>query len=105
MYSLLVDMNWLGFRELREMYNLSFFGQVVGMWGNSYPDSLYRIYLVNSPILLVGILRLVYPFMEPDTVEKLRVVTKSNEAFLQDGIPIEHLPAFIGGSAEMLWVY
>jgi hypothetical protein len=103
-YSLILDLRNFGLVELREVYYGGFFAEVAGMWGINYPDTLFRIYLCNAPLVLTMGLKLVKPFMEPDTIEKLRVVSSNLEAFAADGISKQALPICLGGLDYGSWV-
>jgi hypothetical protein len=85
--------------SFKQGYDLGFtsFAQ---FWGTQYPETLKRVYVVNAPAVLSFVWRLVSPFIEPDTLLKIRILAAHTheEAFINDGITPDDLPPALGGT-------
>ena len=72
--------------------------------GNLYfPESLYKMYLVNAPFIFTAIWNIISPWIHPITKAKIRIVKSKDEArkkMLEDGVDIEVVPTFLGGKSE-----
>ena len=72
--------------------------------GNLYfPESLYKMYLVNAPFIFTAIWNIISPWLHPITKAKIRIVKSKDEArkkMLEDGVDIEVVPSFLGGKSE-----
>ena len=69
----------------------------------NYPETLCKCYVVNAPALVDAAWRLVSPFVEPDTLLKIRIMKGEEQykrEFANDGVPWESLPTSLGGGCE-----
>lgn len=71
---------------------------IVELWSTLYPETVNRIYVVNAPLVFQACMKLVTPFIEPDTLLKIRVGGgKYEDLFAKDKIPLESLPKAVRG--------
>jgi len=72
--------------------------------GNLYfPESLYKMYLVNAPFIFTAIWKMISPWIHPITKAKIRIVKSKEEAMKKmkgDGMAMEVIPSFLGGESE-----
>ncbi|TMW69192.1 hypothetical protein Poli38472_001348 [Pythium oligandrum] len=95
----IVDLKGLGLKhvsrsvinQLKPIFDI---GQVY------YPETLHRLYLINAPFIFHGAWKIISTFVEPETRAKIQVL-KEGEKFLdiaqKHGIPLESIPACLGG--------
>eukprot|EP00941_MAST-03F_sp_MAST-3F-sp1_P006077 g6077.t1 len=66
-----------------------------------YPESLYKSYVVNTPMIFRAVWKVAQNFIHPLTRAKIKI---RGSVFLQDmlddGIPLESIPRYMGGKAE-----
>eukprot|EP00474_Spongospora_subterranea_P004597 CRZ05055.1 hypothetical protein [Spongospora subterranea] len=63
-----------------------------------YPEALNRMFVVNAPFLFSAIWRVIKPWVEPRTSEKISITRNGNEDELLKIIDRDCLPDFLGGS-------
>ncbi|CAK4088470.1 unnamed protein product [Aphanomyces euteiches] len=65
-----------------------------------YPESLFRMYLVNAPFVFWGSWKIISSFIDPETKEKIQIF-KSAAAFSTDaskqGLSLDAIPTLLGG--------
>ncbi|OQE44484.1 hypothetical protein PENCOP_c002G03448 [Penicillium coprophilum] len=69
--------------------------QTLSFLQNHYPERLGRALVINVPFVIWGFLKLITPFIDPNTREKL----KFNED-LRQHVPPSHLMKSVGGDVE-----
>mmetsp|Transcript_6061 Transcript_6061/g.21398 ORF Transcript_6061/g.21398 Transcript_6061/m.21398 type:complete len:114 (+) Transcript_6061:118-459(+) len=65
-----------------------------------YPESMWKIYLVNSPLIFRAIWAIIKPWLHPVTLSKIQIIGSAKEAIKkmnEEGIPIEAIPDWMGG--------
>ncbi|KAF0684132.1 Aste57867_23862 [Aphanomyces stellatus] len=66
-----------------------------------YPESLFRMYLVNAPFIFCGTWKAISPWIDPETRQKIQIF-KSAAAFCveaqKQGLSLDVLPATLGGT-------
>uniref|UniRef100_A0A7S4UD49 CRAL-TRIO domain-containing protein n=1 Tax=Guillardia theta TaxID=55529 RepID=A0A7S4UD49_GUITH len=64
-----------------------------------YPESMWKIYLVNSPLIFRAIWAIIKPWLHPVTLSKIQIIGSAKEAIKkmnEEGIPIEAIPDWMG---------
>ncbi|KAF0709686.1 hypothetical protein AaE_012806, partial [Aphanomyces astaci] len=65
-----------------------------------YPESLFRMYLVNAPFVFWGAWKVLSALIDPDTRDKIQIFTspaKFCTAAQAQGIPLTSIPTSLGG--------
>ncbi|ETV90740.1 hypothetical protein H310_14529 [Aphanomyces invadans] len=66
-----------------------------------YPESLFRMYLVNAPFVFWGTWKVVSSFIDPETRQKIQIY-KSSAAFVAEaqkqGLSLDAIPKLLGGN-------
>lgn len=81
--------------------------EFASLWGVNYPETLCKCYVVNAPAIVDAAWRLVSPFVEPDTLLKIRILKGEEQyakEFKNDEIPKESLPESLGGTNNGVFV-
>jgi len=68
-----------------------------------YPESLFRMYLINAPTIFYGMWKMVSGLIDVDTREKIQVLKNANqfiEMAISHGIPKEVIPEYLGGKGK-----
>lgn len=87
-------MNNLDVKALRDIFEL--------LQGH-FPERLSQLWFLNAPFIFWGLWRLVAPFIEPATRDKIVFLSGAERAArLQGAIPPQVLPRQYGGEAEMV---
>ncbi|DBA01766.1 TPA: hypothetical protein N0F65_010176 [Lagenidium giganteum] len=65
-----------------------------------YPETLFRLYLINVPMVFYGVWKLIQSFIKVEVREKI-VVMKDTAAFMKEiqskGVTLDALPMYLGG--------
>lgn len=84
-------------------------GEVMGFirgansfYGRHFPEKAGRIFVINVPMLFSAIWKMVSPFIDPVTVQKVKIVRgKSNVTkALSEDIELSNIPKEYGGTCE-----
>mmetsp|Transcript_5540 Transcript_5540/g.10770 ORF Transcript_5540/g.10770 Transcript_5540/m.10770 type:complete len:292 (+) Transcript_5540:81-956(+) len=65
-----------------------------------FPEQMWKIYLINTPLLFRGVWTMVKPWLHPITVAKVQMLGKVESAkakMMADGVPASALPKWCGG--------
>jgi len=68
-----------------------------------YPETMFKIYLINAPLVFRAIWAVIKPWLHPITVAKVNLLGSSKEAlkkFELDGLPASQVPKWLGGTYE-----
>lgn len=67
-----------------------------------YPDTMRRMYLINTSWLFRGIWNVVCLFMDEITQAKIQILGSDYlNKMVADGIPLEHIPEMLGGKCQL----
>lgn len=73
-----------------------------------YPETMFKIYLVNAPMVFRAIWAIIKPWLHPITVAKVNILGSSKEAVKkleQDGVPLASIPTWLGGTCQALTTF
>jgi len=81
-----VDLSGFGSTHLKSTL-MVWFKQYAACFGLNYPETMYRTYVINAPMLFTGIWKIARNFIHPVTADKISVSSWGHESvFNQDGI-------------------
>mmetsp|Transcript_18718 Transcript_18718/g.47205 ORF Transcript_18718/g.47205 Transcript_18718/m.47205 type:complete len:289 (+) Transcript_18718:106-972(+) len=66
-----------------------------------FPEQMWKVYLINTPLLFRGVWTMIKPWLHPVTVAKVQMLGKVDAAkaqMMKDGIPASALPTWCGGT-------
>lgn len=95
---LILDLSSLTLKQYHALYK-SGAGKALTTF-SIYPEALDRVYLLNPPKIFSWIFRVVKTFLDPVTVQKIRLVSGESDikaAFDKEGIDINKLPISFSG--------
>ncbi|CAO3576437.1 unnamed protein product [Absidia cylindrospora] len=72
--------------------------QVADYVQSYYPETLCRLFVVNAPSAFLVMWKIVRPWLDPKTLDKVQILGKDYKDVLLKYIDSESLPAFLGGS-------
>mmetsp|Transcript_2728 Transcript_2728/g.4413 ORF Transcript_2728/g.4413 Transcript_2728/m.4413 type:complete len:133 (-) Transcript_2728:405-803(-) len=83
--------------------------KIFGIGSHYYPETMWRIYLINTPMVFRAVWAVVKQFLHPITLNKVKVYKNSAEALkkmtTEEGIPEASLPDWLGGKNPGLSSY
>ena len=82
--------------------------QVMDVAANFFPESAWKIYMINAPMLFRAVWTVVKPWIHPITAAKINIVGSPKDALKQMeavGIPSSSLPEWVGGTNKGVTVY
>ncbi|PWN41459.1 putative SEC14-phosphatidylinositol/phosphatidylcholine transfer protein [Ceraceosorus guamensis] len=65
-----------------------------------YPETMGKFYIINAPYIFTTVWSVVKGWLDPVTVEKIRILGSGYEKELTEQIPPENLPASLGGTCN-----
>eukprot|EP00047_Mylnosiga_fluctuans_P002202 m.223590 g.223590 ORF g.223590 m.223590 type:complete len:308 (+) comp10947_c0_seq1:28-951(+) len=74
---------------------------IMDVGANYFPESIWKIFLINAPFVFRAIWAVVKPWIHPITVAKIHVLggpKDSLKKMVESGIPESSLPSWVGGS-------
>jgi len=63
-----------------------------------YPETVFKIYLINSPLLFSAVWAIIKPFIDKKTRKKIITEGKNYQKLLLENIYVDDLPSFFGGN-------
>ncbi|KAJ8659062.1 hypothetical protein O0I10_005100 [Lichtheimia ornata] len=96
--TVIFDCTHMGIRQF-QMTALHYLKSVIDTIQNYYPETLHRLFIVNAPGILHTIWRIVKPWLEQRTADKVFILNHAETPkVLLKYIAPENLPRFLGGS-------
>ncbi|KDN46651.1 putative SEC14-phosphatidylinositol/phosphatidylcholine transfer protein [Tilletiaria anomala UBC 951] len=65
-----------------------------------YPETMGKFYIVNAPYIFTTVWSVVKGWLDPVTVEKIKILGSGFEKELMEQIPPENLPSSLGGKCN-----
>lgn len=65
-----------------------------------YPETLHRLFIVNSPAAFVAMFKVIKAWLNPRTLEKIHVLGSDYQSVLLEHIDSDSLPEFLGGQCR-----
>jgi len=93
------DMGGLGWKHM-ESRIINFLTQEIPSGEAHYPELLKSLYVVNAPRIFPALYKLLTPFIDEATRSKIHIHGSDLLEELQKDIPIENIPAFLGGKCK-----
>ena len=82
-----VDLSGLGSTHFKSSTLIGWFKQYAAAFGLYYPETMYRTYVINAPMIFSGIWKIARNFVHPVTAAKISVSSWGHEdIFDKDGI-------------------
>jgi hypothetical protein len=85
----------------RRNFDYKLFSKLTPVLGSYFPETLYRMYLVNASGLIRGLFGMSKAFIHPRTLVKVKVLgTAQNEmrkTFIDENIDPSEIPDWLGG--------
>ena len=77
--------------------------QLIKLANDYYPERLGIALVINANALFWGLWKLISPWMDKATSEKVRVFQKDYMPFLEEHVGLENVPKDLGGTMEGDW--
>eukprot|EP00775_Hariotina_reticulata_P011183 gene11183-11333_t len=94
----LIDLAGLSYKNL-DAVGLK---NVFSMLQNHYVERLSKLYMLNAPSVFWGVWKMVKPFIDPVTSQKVVFLSTSDLQVLHQEVGMEVLPSYLGGTAELI---
>jgi len=67
---------------------------------NNYPETLGRMFFINTPTLFTAVWSVIKNFLDENTVAKITILGSNYSKQLLEHVDAENLPKFLGGTCE-----
>lgn len=94
----IMDLKGVGITSVPSVYG--YVRQASAISQNYYPERLGKLYLINAPWGFSSVFSAVKNFLDPVTVDKIKVLGSNYRAELLEQVPMENLPKEFGGTCE-----
>jgi len=97
---IVADLNGLGIGVLAG-HKRTIIKQIMDVGANFFPESAWKIFLVNAPFMFRAIWAIVKPWIHPITVAKINILGSPKDALkkmVEQGVPAASLPDWVGGT-------
>jgi hypothetical protein len=94
----IMDLKGVGITNVPSVYG--YVRQASAISQNYYPERLGKLYLINAPWGFSSVFSVVKGFLDPVTVDKIKVLGASYQSELLSQVPAENLPKEFGGQCE-----
>lgn len=94
----IMDLKGVGITSVPSVYG--YVRQASAISQNYYPERLGKLYLINAPWGFSSVFSAVKGFLDPVTVEKIKVLGSNYQSELFAQVPKENLPKEFGGTCE-----
>lgn len=94
----IMDLKGVGITSVPSVYG--YVRQASAISQNYYPERLGKLYLINAPWGFSSVFNAIKGFLDPVTVDKIKVLGSSYQSELFAQVPKENLPKEFGGTCE-----
>lgn len=95
----IIDCTGLGLKHLN-ITALQFIKRISEIDAQFYPETLSKLYIINSTILFVKIWSIAKRWIDKDILKKVHVGKSLYDLIDKDDIPPENIPEFLGGTCS-----
>lgn len=107
-HTLLIDVSHIKMGMVSSGSKRAALQKIFGIGSKYFPETIWKIYLINGPMVFRGVYACVKPFLAPETIAKINILGSYESAMKkmeQDGLPRSVLPEFMGGGAKGIASY
>ncbi|EDQ84455.1 uncharacterized protein MONBRDRAFT_34692 [Monosiga brevicollis MX1] len=101
-YSLIVDLKGSGMNILYGQKK-AVIQKVFSVGADFFPESLWKIYVINAPFVFRTVWAMIKPWIHPITQAKVNMLGSASAAvkkMQEDGLELDAIPTFLGGTCE-----
>lgn len=98
-FILIQDLEGLGIKQLYYPA-LSVLSETFKIDKKHYPNLVKAAYFVNVPSIFTIFYKVLNPFVDPQTIEKVKIFNSKFLPDLQEIIEMKHIPRYLGGSCD-----
>eukprot|EP01119_Soliformovum_irregulare_P011004 TRINITY_DN2724_c0_g1_i2.p1 TRINITY_DN2724_c0_g1~~TRINITY_DN2724_c0_g1_i2.p1 ORF type:complete len:292 (-),score=93.81 TRINITY_DN2724_c0_g1_i2:7-882(-) len=95
----LQDCTDLGWKHMHSQA-ISTVKKLAALDANHYPETLKKMYVVNTPGSFTMFYKMLKPFLDPKTIQKIQIVSGNGFNELKQDIVKENIPKFLGGESD-----
>ena len=81
-------------------HSYDFIKSTMSLDQNFYPESLFRLYIINAPFVFRMMWAVVKPWLHPITKDRIKVYSDDYLVKMQELIDLDQLPKAIGGTCD-----
>eukprot|EP01023_Acetabularia_acetabulum_P043578 TRINITY_DN4355_c0_g1_i1.p1 TRINITY_DN4355_c0_g1~~TRINITY_DN4355_c0_g1_i1.p1 ORF type:complete len:313 (-),score=26.03 TRINITY_DN4355_c0_g1_i1:196-1134(-) len=95
---IILDLKGVGLKHFTPTVQ-RFIRKITKIDSSYYPEHLGQMFIINTPAVFKTMWRVVEPWLDPATRQKIRVLGKNYLEDLQEIISIDDIPDFLGGKS------
>lgn len=94
----IMDLKGVGLTKISSVY--SYVNAASAISQNYYPERLGKLFIINAPWGFSSVFSMISSFLDPVTVDKIKVLGSGYQTELLAQVPAENLPKIFGGTCE-----
>eukprot|EP00282_Hemiselmis_andersenii_P029826 CAMPEP_0169453796 /NCGR_PEP_ID=MMETSP1042-20121227/14942_1 /TAXON_ID=464988 /ORGANISM="Hemiselmis andersenii, Strain CCMP1180" /LENGTH=329 /DNA_ID=CAMNT_0009565839 /DNA_START=220 /DNA_END=1206 /DNA_ORIENTATION=+ len=102
-HTLLIDLTHIKMSMVSSSNKRHALQHIFGIGSKFFPETIWKIYLINGPMIFRAVFSAIKPILAPETIAKIQM-TGSFESSLKkmeaDGIPRSAIPEWMGGACK-----
>ena len=82
---------------------LGTFRPMIDLSGSRYPETMWKMFLINSPRVFTGAWSVIQKWVHPVTREKIKILggqAEFHKALADIGVGLDQLPVSMGGTCD-----
>mmetsp|Transcript_13423 Transcript_13423/g.34425 ORF Transcript_13423/g.34425 Transcript_13423/m.34425 type:complete len:332 (-) Transcript_13423:151-1146(-) len=102
-HTLLIDLSHVKMSMVSSSNKRHALGHIFGIGSKYFPETIWKIYLINGPMVFRAVFSLIKPILAPETIAKIQMLGSYESSLKKmeaDGIPRSNLPDWMGGSCK-----
>jgi len=99
--TVVLDLTGVGWGHFSAL-SLSFFKEASNLSKRNYPETLRRLYIVNTPALFTMMWKIITPMLDKSTLKKTQILGSDYLDVLTQEIDIDVIPSNLGGNAPAI---
>mmetsp|Transcript_64843 Transcript_64843/g.159606 ORF Transcript_64843/g.159606 Transcript_64843/m.159606 type:complete len:354 (+) Transcript_64843:202-1263(+) len=102
-HTLLIDLTHIKMSMVSSSSKRQALQNIFSIGSKYFPETIWKIYLVNGPMVFRAVFACIKPILAPETIAKINMLGSMDAALKkleQDGLPRNVLPEWVGGTSK-----
>mmetsp|Transcript_14111 Transcript_14111/g.27855 ORF Transcript_14111/g.27855 Transcript_14111/m.27855 type:complete len:326 (-) Transcript_14111:421-1398(-) len=104
-HTLLIDLTHIKMSMVSSSAKRHALQHIFGIGSKYFPETIWKIYLINGPMVFRAVFACIKPILAPETIAKIQMTGSFDSSLKKmqaDGIPLSAIPDWMGGTCKPL---